>query len=262
MIQEELAKEWRKAGVEEGDTVLLHSCLRRTLKQYLKKKEKITVQTVLESFEETVGSKGTLVFPLFNFDFASGVPFDIKCTPSHMGALTEAARNHPSAIRTGHPIYSFAAIGYQAERFRGIDNFSGYGQDSPFGVIKELNGKIAVLNLPDQNSMTFYHYVEEMNEVTYRYHKNFTGEYIGIDGLVNKKTYGLFVRDLEKGVLTDVNPMGELLWSKGLYTGQRYNQGSGLRVVSAKKLYEYVSEKINAGFSKGLLYSIEGESND
>lgn len=58
---------------------------------------------------------GTLLFPSFNFEFTESVPFDIKTTPSHMGALTEAARMHSQAIRTGHPIYSFAAIGAAAE---------------------------------------------------------------------------------------------------------------------------------------------------
>ena len=62
------------------------------------------------------------MFPLFNFDFTSGVQFDIRTSKSHMGALTEEARNHPNAVRTGHPIYSFCAIGKHASKFESLDN--------------------------------------------------------------------------------------------------------------------------------------------
>jgi aminoglycoside 3-N-acetyltransferase len=110
--------------------------------------------------------------------------------------------------------------------------------------------------------MTFYHHIEEMHAVPYRFHKEFSGNYIDWDGKESIKTYGLFVRDLDKGVLTHVNPMGELLWENGLYQGYRPKEDTGLRVISAKAMFSFVSEFINAGKAKGLLYIIEGESKD
>jgi aminoglycoside 3-N-acetyltransferase len=133
--------------------------------------------------------------------------------------------------------------------------------DSPFAIIREMNGKIAILNLPDQNSMTFYHHVEEMHEVDYRYHKNFTGNYTDESGNTESKTYGLFVRNIEKGVLTHVNPAGELMWQRGLYSGCRPNEGCGLRTVSAEQMYNFVSDIIQSGNAKNILYRIEGEEN-
>jgi aminoglycoside 3-N-acetyltransferase len=121
-----------------------------------------------------------------------------------------------------------------------------------------MGGKIAVLDLPDQNSMTFYHHVEEMHEVDYRYHKKFTGGYTGISGNIETKTYGLFVRNIAKGVLTHVNPAGELMWKRELYSGYRPNENSGLRVVSSQKMYEFVSNIIKSGTAKNILYRIEG----
>ena len=110
----------------------------------------------VQSFLDAVGSEGTVLFPLFNFGFSNGEPFDIRNTPSKMGKLTEAARLRPDAVRTGHPISSFAVIGAQADRFKGVNNRSGYGEDSPFAILRQMNGKIASLDLDDQNSMTFY----------------------------------------------------------------------------------------------------------
>ena len=261
MIQA-LSDEWEQAGIQEGDVLLVHSSIKRTLRRYLKSGIKIMPQDVLESFLKAVGTSGTLLLPLFNFDFTEGVPFNIKNTPSHMGALTEVGRMHPSAIRTGHPIYSFAVIGYAAKKFRGINNFSGYGSDSPFAMLRKMNGKIAVLDRHDQNSMTFYHHVEEMHEVDYRYHKRFTADYTDEFGNTESRTYGLFVRNIEKGVLTHVNPAGELMWEKGLYSGHRPNEGSGLRVISARKMYDFVADLIMSGKAKNTLYRIEGEKNE
>lgn len=247
----EIAQQWRSCGIQAGDVFLIHSSLKRTLQKY-----HTTPEVILKSFLEAVGPEGTLVLPLFNFDFTRGVPFDIRGTPSQMGALTEAARLYPGAVRSGHPIYSFAAIGPQAEKFN-VNNTSGYGPDSPFAVLRELDGKIGVIDLMDQDSMTFYHHIEELHDVDYRYHKEFTADYTGWDGNTEKRTYSLFVRDIEKGVQTDVNPMGEILWDQGLYSGDRPWEGTGLRVIAAREMFDEVSRVIQAGEAEKYLFSIE-----
>ena len=129
---ESLAQDWRGAGLREGDVVLIHSSLRRTVRRSAQGDKPPAVTEILASFQQAVGDTGTLLFPLFNFQFTEGVPFDIRSTPSQMGVLTETARQLEGAVRTGHPIYSFAVIGARADQFTGIDNHSGYGADSPF----------------------------------------------------------------------------------------------------------------------------------
>jgi len=256
-----MINEWHEAGVQKGDVLLLHSNIIRTFVRYFKSGVKLTPQEILKSFSDAVGPSGTLLIPLFNFDFTKGIPFDIRHTPSQMGALTEACRLQPSSVRTGHPIYSFAAIGSQAENFNGVNNFSGYGDDSPFGILRKMDGKIAVLDLPDQNSMTFYHHVEEMHEVAYRYHKEFVGNYTDFSGNTKPRKYGLFVRNIERNVLTNVNPAGELMWKNGLYKGHKPNEGCGLRTISANQMFDFVSNIITSGKAKNILYKIGGETN-
>jgi len=255
-----LAKEWHDAGVMEGDLLLVHSSIKRTITRYADQGIFLSPNDILTSFLIAVGESGTLLLPLFNFDFTTGVPFDISKSASQMGALTEAGRKHPLSVRTGHPIYSFAVIGCEAGNFKNVDNYSGYGSDSPFALLREMNGKIAVLDLPDQNSMTFYHHVEEMHNVSYRYHKEFTGYYTNSNGETELRTYGLFVRNLEKGVLTHVNPAGELMWAEGLYKGNRPKKGSGLRTIKANLMFDFVSNIIASEKAEGLLYRREGDN--
>ena len=248
---------WNASGIRRGDTVLIHSSLSRLVRRLRRQAVKLGPHDILKSFQDASGRSGTLLFPLFNFGFARGEPFDIRHTPSEMGVLTEAARTHPEAVRTGHPIYSFAVLGYLAGRFCGIENFSGYGPDSPFAVLRDLDGKIAVLDLADQDSMTFYHHVEEMEQVPYRYHKKFYGSYTGFDGIPTDRSFGLFVRDLKRGVVTEVNGMGERLWQLGLYEGSRPGEASGMRVIKARALYDATGEVIRSGVALGMLYNIE-----
>lgn len=253
-----LSKEWQKSGVEKGDVLLVHSSLKKVFLKLISDHDyKADTQTILLSLIDAVGETGTLLLPLFNFDFGKTRQFDIRHTPSQMGALTESARLFPGAVRTGHPIYSFAVIGKQAYKFEEVKNFSGYGADSPFALLKEMDGKIAIIGLSDQNSMTSYHYVEEMNEVPYRYHKKFTGSYTDNNGHTEEATFNLFVRDIENGVKTDVNRMMDFLWEKKLFKGSKYDEGFGMRTIKMSDFYETVNQIIKEGKAIDYLYSVE-----
>ncbi len=234
-------------GIEAGDHVLIHSSLRRTCQQ-----QHMSPRDVLNSFMSQVGPHGTLLFPLFNFGFTKGLGFDLRATKSEMGILSEVARQHWQVTRTKHPIYSFAVLGAGAYELEDCDNFSGYGHDSPFAWLHWRNGKIAVLDLSEADSMTYYHHVEETLEVPYRFHKTFTGQYIDDWGHQNKKTYGLFIR--KEGVHTQVNPMGEQLWRDGFWTGDRPGVNSGLRTIKVTDLFRETVKVINTGRANGKLY--------
>lgn len=251
-----LAKDWHGSGVRRGDTLLVHSSIGRTLRRISDATRKATPADIINSFLLALGPSGTLMLPLFNFDFTKGVPFDLRNTPSHMGALTETARTWPGAVRTSHPLYSFAVIGQHAQAFGALRNTSGYGADSPFGLLHQMNGKIGILDLPDQESMTFYHFVEECLEVPYRYHKHFSGTYIDADGETSTKSFSLFVRDIDRGVVTNVNPMGEILWEKQAYVGCRPKEGCGLRTIRTSRLFSEVATVIQENRAKGILYDI------
>ena len=250
-----LSGHWEHSGLEDGDTVLIHSSMKRTLKYLISLRSKPDPRVIIDSLLEQIGDTGTLLLPLFNFEFPDTKYFSINDTPSQMGVLTEFARKNYSGVRTGHPIYSFYVIGAKAQEFSGVDNKSGYGIDSPFGRLRQSGGKIGIIDLDDQHSMTSYHHVEEMLNVDYRYFKDFSGEYIDSSSKSSERTYTLFVRDMNRGVITDVNRMGEILWNEGLYKGFREGIGNGLRTIDAQVLFDRVSIEILEGRSLETLYS-------
>ena len=78
---EELVDGFRKLGVAEGDTLLVHSSY-KSLGEV-----EGGPQTVIRALEAALGEQGTLIMPTFNFDFTQGKPWDVRKTRSKMGAL-------------------------------------------------------------------------------------------------------------------------------------------------------------------------------
>jgi aminoglycoside 3-N-acetyltransferase len=230
--------------------------MRRTYRELKKRGLELESSVILDSLLQILGPAGTLILPLFNFDFPNSKHFSIMDTPSQMGRITEDARLKYPGVRTGHPMYSFYVMGRHEKAFLGLVNRSGYGADSPFARLLDLDGKIGVVDLEDQDSMTMYHHVEEVLDVPYRYHKEFSGTYVDSNQKVTNETFSVFVRDLNQRIETNVNRMGEILWNEGIYTGSRPGVGNGLRVASARALFQRTKQEIDAGRALDTLYSV------
>ena len=250
----ELTSRWHSSGIKNGDCVLLHSNVKRLIRELIRAGIKSPIDFILDSFLNAVGDNGTLMIPLFNFDFCSGVPFDVKRTVSQMGALTETARLRCNGLRSGHPVYSFCAFGPYAAEIHAMNNISAYAEDSPLSFLRRVDGKIAALDLEDQGSMTFYHHVEEICGVDYRYSKEFSGDYIDFVGNKFSAIYSIYVRKIEEGVLTYVNPAGESMWVNGISHGDRPGVDSGLRIASAREVFDFVQGVITSGRAEGMLF--------
>ena len=251
---DQLARKWCRAGIERGDVILIHSSIKRTLDKYRRQGVDLLPEHVLESFLRAVGQEGTLMLPLFNFDFPKTKFFDIRSTKSQMGILTECGRMHPKAVRTGNPIHSFAIIGMKSGAFKDINNESSFGKDSPLGILHSLNGKVASLDVNETGSMTFYHYVEEICRVPYRYFKNFSGTYVDIFGVQSQRTYKFYVRDLDRRVESHFEPAGDMMWDLGLYKGNRPGEGSGLRTIQTSVMFDFLFEMIQNGQAEGNIF--------
>lgn len=249
-----LADSWLGSGLEKGDTVLVHSSLSRFIRDFRASGTDIAPSEVLESLMAAVGESGTLIFPTYNFEFTKGKVFDIRNSMSETGALTECARLDRRFVRTGHPLFSFAVAGRHRDKFERLYNYSAFGTDSPFARLMQLGGKIAAIDVAGEFCMTFYHYVEEMENAPNRYHKVFKGPYVDYDGKEEIREFSLFARNLEMRVETDVKPMEEYLWSRGLYKGDRPGEGTRMHVIDAMTVYREAARVIREGRSEGMLY--------
>lgn len=235
----------------QGDIVLVGSDITRIAVQSIRNGEKLDLNIFIDSLMNKIGESGTLLFPTFNWGFCNGETFDYNTTVSKTGALTNAALKREDFTRTQHPIYSFAVWGKDKEQLYNMNNKSSFGEDSPFAYLYRNKAKMLTIDLCYQNSFTFVHYVEEMEKVDYRYIKDFTSKYIDKAGNESIRTYSMNVRDLDKGVVTKINPIGEEMESRGT-SRHKFINNVDFYVIDLNKSYEVIREDIIYNDAKKL----------
>lgn len=246
----DLVAGFRSLGVEAGDTLLVHS----SYKSFGPVDG--GPQTVIRALELALDTEhdGTLIMPTFNFDFNKGQAWDVRSTPSKMGVLTEIVRQDPRAKRVFHPFYSFAILGKHAEMLGGLRYKSAYERNSVFGKLRDLDGKIMVIGLSYNDSMTFFHHIEQMEGVDYRFLKQFTGQVTDADGNTYTDTFEMLVRDIDKGVLTMVDPMGNLMEEKGVIKSAQIGEAA-VKLMKANEVYAFTAREMRR--DPYLLYYIK-----
>lgn len=210
MNESDLRRGFAAMGVESGACVLVHSSFKSL------GPVEGGPRAVIETLLSMVGPRGTLVMPTYNFtSWTEERFFDLAKTKSEMGVLTELSRLDPRFTRTLHPIYSFAASGRLAEGLAALDPAPSYGPGTVFDVLHGENAVIVSLGLGFNATFTMTHHVESIGGACrYRYEKQFPGTYVGRDGVPRPKTYSMMVRDVSRGVRTDIIPaMTELVRS-------------------------------------------------
>ena len=248
-----LMDEFRSLGMSEGDTIFVHSSY-SSLGRAPGGVEG-GPQTVNEAILEVVGREGTLIQPTFNYDFLKGVPWDIRTTPSQMGVLTELLRTDPRAKRMFHPIYSMAAIGKHAQELAAHRSTDCFGETTIFKKFRDWDAKILILGLIYSKSITFLHHCEQAAEVNYRFLKEFPGTAIDSDGKPHEVTYTMLVRDVDRGVVLDFEPIGALLDSQ-VVNMKKIGLGD-VRLMKCNDVFRVAVKALKEQDGPGLTYVIE-----
>ena len=250
---------YHSLGLLKTDNVLFHVDSRRLIRHLKKIHPSLDKSALLPNFTKYFDIEATLAFPTFSFQALQHGFFDYVNTPSEMGLITELARRCPDFNRTYHPVYSFAIRGPLAGNFLRLSNITAYGPDSPFKLFRDFNFKIVVISLPENRSMTSYHHAEEMFSARYRYQKSFNLLYIDHTGESSRKTFKIYVRNLDQGVVTHVEPMKDLLISRGLYTLTPVDFPIPARAISSQQLFHATTDVLSAGAAEGLLWRYSAE---
>jgi aminoglycoside 3-N-acetyltransferase len=165
LTQHDIADGLRRVGLKEGDVALVHSAM-RTFGLI-----EGGAKTVVAALLEVLGPTGTLVAPAFTFAHeAEKDPIvDPKNDRSEMGAISEAIRLHPGALRSTAFRHSFSAIGRRARVITGVDpSLSPFDLRSAFGVMLGLNTQVVLCGMT-YTSSTSHHFAEWVCEVPYRH---------------------------------------------------------------------------------------------
>ena len=164
----DIVRDLRSLGVRSGDNVLVHSAMSHI--GYVEG----GAPAVVGACQDVLGPDGTLAVPTFPFNGSmlsyvrSDPDFDVDTTPSKMGAITEAARQAPGAVRSLEPTHPVAAVGAQAG-FLTEDHINGQGscdEHSPLYRLTLVGGWVLMLGV-DYRNCTLLHAAEEVARVPF-----------------------------------------------------------------------------------------------
>lgn len=174
-----IAIELTACGVRRGGILLVHSSL--SSMGYVPG----GAETVIRGLLEALGEEGTLLLPALSYEtvHAQQPVFDIRRTPSCVGAITEHYRVRPGTLRSLHPTHSVCGVGPLAPTLLGEHHLDDTpcGAHSPFRKLRDMGGQILFLGcgLRPNTSM---HGVEEVTHAPYLFGGMVTYRLICEDG--------------------------------------------------------------------------------
>jgi len=158
-----LIQQLQNIGIQNGDHVLVHSSMSKI--GYLENGPKTFVDALLE----TVGEEGTVLMPSspnaqLQLNYIRENPvFDVRNSPSRLGAITEYFRKLPNAHRSLNATEPVVALGAEAEFFTNghFGELTPYTSSSPFARLAEKGGKILYVGVTLANAGTSLHVLED-----------------------------------------------------------------------------------------------------
>ena len=139
----------RAMGLKAGDKVMVHSSLSSM------GHVEGGADTVVDAFLDVLGSEGTLMVPTFTH--SGCVYFDPLKSPSLNGAITEAVRARPEAVRSFHPTHAVAVIGPDADSLVEGDVKEGaLGRNCALDRLRKAGGWVFLLGVSQKFNSTIH----------------------------------------------------------------------------------------------------------
>ena len=191
--------------IQPGDHLFVHGALTMMNVEFSNK-------DALEILLDIVGESGSVTVPTFPIrssieTMTDGKTFDVKKTRSGMGALAEAVRQHPSAIRSVHPIKSVASVGVLPDDVFNSHHLSksGFDKNSPFVKMLEFSPKIIGIGVP-MRYVSYVHVAEDIDLHSFPKKTNSDHIYNKICILASGETVDVETSIHDMTVVTAANP--------------------------------------------------------
>ena len=261
IINEDLLKKTIKSGdiiYVASDMVGVFSAAKSCGVQTGKKERELICDELINSLIELVGQNGTVLIPVFSWDYCKGIPFDYRHSKGKTGILGNYILNCRNDFRrTRHPIYSFMVWGKYSDLLVSFNNQDSWGKDSPFEFLYGNHAKQLNINVTMNHCLTMVHYVEQKLNVPYRYEKHFINYYIGLDGKKVRGDYSMFVRNLDYHFKT---ALPESFFEYKLFYKKYEGHGLFVSVSDIEKVCDVLEEDLKNNRKHWLIFP-EGTRN-
>lgn len=189
----DINKHLKNFGLSESDTIMIHGDAGVAAQYIFEDRSNPISEFILHLFDYF--HKGTVIVPTFTYSSTKDELFDPSQTSSEIGQFSETFRKMKGVIRSCHPIFSISCFGNQAEYFTDSKNTDCFGKDTFFDKLYKNNVKILALGC-SLDRVTFVHFIEQHQNVPYRYFKNFKAQ-IKNGKIIEETSVSYFVRKLD-----------------------------------------------------------------
>lgn len=241
-----LAEKLREVNISEGDMIYVASDVRNFIYEivstYGAEYLDMAFDSLTDTLQDAVGEQGTILIPVFSWDFCRGKGFDYYRTQGEVGTYSNYVLNNRKDFRrTQHPMYSFMVWGRETDRLCSMSNQDAWGAASPFYYFMKNGGRQLEFDVESFRGLTFIHCIEQWVKVPYRHHKYFFGTYRGENNETEIRCYSMYVRDLE--VYEHTKTTHRYLMEHGAAAETVWNNNR-LTVIDIAKCYEIVADDI------------------
>ncbi|WP_223810432.1 MULTISPECIES: AAC(3) family N-acetyltransferase [unclassified Campylobacter] len=233
LYSKDLLLSLEEIGLSKGDMLCVHTEIFSFGMPLLKKED--FLNKIIEIFKDILGKNGTLIMPTFTYSFCKNLDFDKLNSRSTMGILTEHYRKQNGVYRTNDPIFSFAISGAKAELLK-KDCKSCFEKGSVYDVLKDEKGKLLIFG-NQKLGYTFTHFIEEEALVSYRYFKEFNGNFIDEMGNKRQKSIKYYVRKLNEKSELDIDKVLKLLKQSNNFNTKNV-ANANITLIDTKKYYD------------------------
>jgi len=239
ITQQILVEQLRNMGITTGDILMVHSAMSKI--GFLQDGPK----TFVDALFEVIGETGTLCMPsspvkdLQLRHMQQNPVFDVRHTPSAMGAISEYFRLLPGTVRSLHPTEPVCAQGFLADEIT-KDHFgqvTPYNALSPWKKLMDANGKILYVGVTLINSGTHLHTLEDAVDFKYPvyYPEIITAQLIDMHG--TERTLQTRVHNPEYSAKRRCDELIPIFENEGVL--QKFTLGKApCLLVDANKMFE------------------------
>ncbi|MCR4990325.1 MAG: AAC(3) family N-acetyltransferase [Lachnospiraceae bacterium] len=249
-------------GINKGDIIDVASDMVSIMMFCRKRKMDFDPEKLIDALKELVSEEGTVMIRMFNWDFCHGTDFDIRTTPSKVGALGNVALKRDDFVRTAHPLYSWMVWGKDASALSSMDNKCAFGKDTPFDYLYKNNAKQLTIGNTVADACTQMHHAEAVAHVIYRYEKEFSGRYTDKDGNTTDRTYSMYVRPLNlrvENTNTDEGWRRQTLLKKGIMKEYMYEDALRCSSILLHEVTDFFVDDLNNNEGK-FIVDVEGKN--
>lgn len=253
-----LVNDLRACGLKEGDDVLVHTSLSKI--GYVENGP----ETVVSALKKVIGEKGNILMPTspnagLQLEYIRSLEaFEVKNSPSALGAITEYFRKLPNVKRSAHPTEPVACLGPDADLYTEghLGELTPYTDRSPFARISERGGKILYVGVTFDNAGTNLHTLEDAVDFKYPVYYDEVFDVKIILENAERKIVQTKVHNPEQSAKRKCDGLIPLFKDREVLRECKVGEARTL-VVDAKRLLEVMIEEYK---TRGVtMYTPEGE---